>query len=259
MSTNQSVLSTELIKAIQDGVQTRPIGVTDTEPFLTRQVYNPPVPPTNPLAAELTINTLQGIVDYLNNDAEFDDVIKDKLAIHVVSEAEVRLVGPLRGYHRQRETLVAAKYSTVIGMTFKFGTFVPNEHFIIFLRSLFVATPDVDAILQTVGRMTSESVKSFEDDGITQTVTARKGAATVGNVNLPTTLNLRPYRTFREIEQPESPFFLRVRDNDDEERVPDCALFETDGGQWKLTAIESIRDFFESAMTEWETKIPIIA
>lgn len=258
-SNNDAVLSTALIKAIQDGVQTQAIGVTEEMPWLTRQAFNPPLPPQDPLADKLDINTLQGIVDYLSNDTNFDDVIKDKLAIHVVSETEVRLIGPLRGFHRQRETLVKAVFSNVIGKTFKFDAFMPNENFIIFLRSLFEPTDDRDKILQTVGRMTSESVKNFEDDGVTQTVTARRGAATVGNVDLPLTLSLKPYRTFREIEQPESQFFLRVRDNDDEERVPDCALYETDGGAWKLEAINSIREFFNVSMSDWEKKIPIIA
>jgi hypothetical protein len=248
------MLSKALIDAIKAGVATEAIGINDAAPWFTRPVYNPPDPDQLPLATALTIHTLQGLVDYLVHDENFDGVIQDKVVIHVVDETEVRIVAPLKGYHRQRETLVTAKFNKVIGVTFSFGKFVDSQDFVIALRSLFLPSDDIDNVIKKVGRMTSERVKEYEDDGITQTVTARKGAATVANVELPLTLSLQPYRTFREIDQPASSFFLRVQDEGEDE-PPSCALFETDGGQWKLTAIERIRGFFEAAGVE----VPIIA
>jgi hypothetical protein len=63
---------------------------------------------------------------------------------------------------------------------------------------------------------------------------------------------LRPYRTFREFEQPESPFIFRLRNT---EGMPECALFDASGAAWKTTAVESIRKW----LTENIKDIPVIA
>lgn len=49
---------------------------------------------------------------------------------------------------------------------------------------------------------------------------------------------LRPFRTFLEVEQPESEFLLRV---DLDEGI---GFFEADGGIWKLEAKKNIADYF---------------
>jgi len=60
---------------------------------------------------------------------------------------------------------------------------------------------------------------------------------------------LRPYRTFLEIEQPASAFVFRLRRGREGE-LPTCALFEADGGRWKLEAIERIRDYLKEQLSE---------
>jgi hypothetical protein len=51
---------------------------------------------------------------------------------------------------------------------------------------------------------------------------------------------LSPYRTFRELNQPESAFIFRMRGGG-EGKAPQCALFEADGGKWKLDAVQAIK------------------
>ena len=55
---------------------------------------------------------------------------------------------------------------------------------------------------------------------------------------------LRPYRTFLEVEQPESEFLLRLDDNGN------VGLFEADGGMWKQTAKASITAYFEEKLAQ---------
>lgn len=57
-------------------------------------------------------------------------------------------------------------------------------------------------------------------------------------------ISLRPYRTFTEVEQPESEFILRL---DDEGRV---GIIEADGGAWKMTAKANIAAYFETTLSE---------
>lgn len=54
-----------------------------------------------------------------------------------------------------------------------------------------------------------------------------------------TPAKLRPYRTFLAVEQPASLFILRMREGGQ------CALFEADGGLWRETARQNIRNYFE--------------
>lgn len=55
---------------------------------------------------------------------------------------------------------------------------------------------------------------------------------------------LRPFRTFLEVEQPESEFLLRL---DDDGNV---GLFEADGGMWQQTAKASIAAYFEDKLAQ---------
>ena len=82
------------------------------------------------------------------------------------------------------------------------------------------------------------------DDGISQTVNVRQGVGLKKTERLKSRISLTPYRTFTEIEQPESEFILRL-DNDGK-----VGLFEADGGRWKLDAKEQIKAYFESRLAE---------
>src|SRR5215475_1689396 len=233
----------DLIRVIQQSVQTERITIDDLE-YLTRPVYDPPAPA---VAAALVTHTLQSVIDYLEADAAFDHVIPHDpsergLAVHVVSPVEVQIIGQAEERSRKRETLITAKCIEVLGSTFRFGAFYPLETFIITLRSLFCETEDVSALIRVLGRVEDSSVKQFDDDGISQSVTATVGITTKRDVTIPPVVMLMPFRTFPEIIQPPSDFFLRLRKHDDDE-PPEAALFETDGGKWQIEAINSIKEF----------------
>lgn len=83
-----------------------------------------------------------------------------------------------------------------------------------------------------------ELARGAIDDGISQTVAAKTGIATVSNVTLPPIIKLAPYRTFVEVEQPEGEFLLRLQNG------PKAALFEADGGAWKIQARKNIKNYF---------------
>jgi hypothetical protein len=105
-----------------------------------------------------------------------------------------------------------------------------------------------------VGNIKEENVRQTGDDGVTQTVTAKSGIARVEDVSVPNPVHLAPFRTFREVSQPLSPFVLRMKQGR-EGGLPTVALFEADGGKWKLDAIQFIRDYLAGKI---ET-VPIIA
>ncbi|MED2748846.1 hypothetical protein P4307_32370, partial [Brevibacillus porteri] len=118
------------------------------------------------------------------------------------------------------------------------------ENFNISLQSAFVPNSDRDLMLKLVGNVKEEAVNTIGDDGVSQSVVAKMGVATVGNVKVPNPVLLKPYRTFVEVEQPESNFIFRMR------KGPECALFEADGGAWKLEAIDNIKEYLTAELAE---------
>ena len=91
-----------------------------------------------------------------------------------------------------------------------------------------------------------ENVESVQlsDDGITQQVVAKQGALLAADVKVSPIYQLAPFRTFIEVEQPESEFLFRVSDKNI------FALYEADGGAWKIKAKANIRAFFANAFAQ---------
>ena len=64
---------------------------------------------------------------------------------------------------------------------------------------------------------------------------------------VPNPVKLRPYRTFAEIEQPESSYVFRIKDS---ERGPHFKLVESDGGLWKNVTMKKIKEYLEYELSE---------
>lgn len=245
-----SELSDKALEAIKESVETQILLDKDGNQYLTRPatLIKERTLPAHP---EIFIYTLSGFVDFCK--------LQDNLAgdekpffVHVKNEQCVCLYSDIFGPSKQRTCFVTASFETLLGKSFRFGEFYDQESFIIGLQSLFEPTPQRAEVLKVIGTIKENEVREFSDDGVTQGVSAKAGIALVANVAVPNPVYLRPFRTFREIEQPESPFILRVRQGKGVK--PECALFEADGGRWKLTAIQLINEYLEGKL-----ELPIIA
>lgn len=118
------------------------------------------------------------------------------------------------------------------------------EAAIIELRSRFVPGPGVDYLLDLLSRISKDTGVTTSDNGVSQTVEARQGVSLKTMVAVKPRVALRPYRTFLEVEQPESEFLLRLDDNGN------VGLFEADGGMWRQTAKASILAYFEARLSD---------
>lgn len=183
----------------------------------------------------LGLHTLAGIVEYAG-----DDPAEDGWFVHVPDYKSARLVGPLHGPEKQRDCLAAAEAYEV---RHRFGAWMPLDEFVIYIQSGFVQDETTAAILKVVGNVVQGAEAEYADDGVTQRVTARAGVTRREIVDLPNPVTLRPFRTFPDIEQPESLFVLRIKQGKEGEQ-PSCALFEADGGGWRNQAVERIKAYF---------------
>lgn len=189
-------------------------------------------------ARPLQVHTLTAILDYITSGCdEQEDDINRKFVIHVENQKTVRLYHELNS-DKVRECLLEA---CVEPSCFPFGRWLNVEDFIIQMQSHFVDSWAVDSLIQLVSNIVDENSVTTTDDGKTQQVTARSGIALVKKEDVPNPIDLAPYRTFNEIEQPESSFVFRIRKGD---KGIEAALFTADGNAWINDAIIGIRDWF---------------
>jgi hypothetical protein len=79
-----------------------------------------------------------------------------------------------------------------------------------------------------------------------------RGIALVGTENIKPIVPLRPYRTFQEVEQPESEFLVRIREGKQENEI---GLLEADGGMWKLAARQTVKAYLQERLDGRSDKI----
>jgi len=214
---------------------------------LTRSYDLRPQPAKEIRPEKLVIHTLTGLVDYLK--ANRDVLTLGDLMVHVVDHENVYLVSRTGGAFHQRTYHVQAAFKQLIGTpaaNFAFGHYYESETFNIALQALFQLTPERKALLDIVGNAQTFTGATVVDDGSAQQVRAAAGAHFGENVKLPNPVILRPYRTFRDVAQPASPFVVRVQRGAQD--MPMLALFEADGGAWKLEAIANIAAFLRRAL-----------
>lgn len=182
--------------------------------------------------------TLASLVELILKEHSHNSL--NDLIIHVDSPTRVNVHTVLRG-HLDRFNLYSASAELP---QIPLGSFRDVEEMNILLKSAFVQTETCEKLIAKLGSITEEAVKQTSDDGISQKVVAKTGIATVGNITLPPIVSLAPYRTFIEVPQPEGEFLLRLQQG------PKAALFEADGGAWKMAARKNIKQYFETALAD---------
>ncbi|MFC4768713.1 hypothetical protein [Effusibacillus consociatus] len=211
--------------------------------FSTQKIYAV----EEPTPATIQVHSLSGLFDYLQSKFDGDY----PLMVHIKSPTEVIAFTSINRDSNRDEFIKASAMLP----SFSFDRWYDTEDFNIKLQSCFVKNEDRDIMLKVVGNIKEEAVSTIGDNGVSQSVVAKTGVATVANVVVPNPVVLKPYRTFVEVDQPESEFIFRMQSG------PKCALFEADGGAWKLQAMKNIKAYLERQLeTEIQSrKLVIIA
>lgn len=189
---------------------------------------------TDPEVSPVKLHTLDSLVTFIK-ETDFSK-IAIPLLIHIEDHQTIKLYGPIRE-DRTRETF--AVVNAELPREINYGTFYDTETFNIMLQSRFIKSDERDLLLKFTGLIKEENVRQTGDDGVSQAVTIKTGVASVGHAVVPNPVNLAPWRTFQEVEQPESLFIFRMKDG------PTAALFEADGGAWRLKAINNIKNYLD--------------
>lgn len=238
-----------------DGTFVREFRDTLTEPVdLTGRVFVPagwtevhrritaPVP--------IGVGTLTAVAQYLLGGV--DGVDLTRTIVHVESPTQVSVKAFLEASEVEfrRQVLLVATLNMVGFPLLGFGQYMDAESFFIGLQVGFVPTESRDALLRLVAGIRDSNVRETVDDKVSQRVTTSVGVAFMKDTEVPNPVALQPWRTFREVEQPESKFVLRMRSASKEGEKPAIALFEAEGAFWKIEAITRIATYLRTLLPE---------
>lgn len=193
-----------------------------------------------PYAKTIGMKTLTSLVEYIKANI---DSMSERMIVHVISPTEVHLYSSLDA-DRKREYLVEVNAELP---DFRFGSFIDHENFVIALQSKFVPNEDRDLVLKFAGTVEDGTVAEYGDDGVTQKATIKTGVASKADAVVPNPVNLIPYRTFLEVQQPASDFIFRMKSSCGVQ----CAIFEADGGAWKNEAMSRIKNYLALELSEY--------
>lgn len=193
-----------------------------------------------PYARAIEMRTLSSLIDYIKANI---DTMADKMIIHIESPTKVQMYSALDA-DRNREYLVEVNANLP---DFQFGRFIEHEEFCIALQSKFISNNDRELVLKFAGTVEDGTVAQYGDDGITQKATIKTGLTSKADAVVPNPVNLMPYRTFLEVKQPASDFIFRMKSSCGVQ----CAIFEADGGAWQNEAMNNIKEYLESELTDF--------
>jgi hypothetical protein len=191
-------------------------------------------------ADHITTKSLASIVDLVSGELNHSRLDGLKIIIQVDGPTNIKVFTSLSN-NLDRKKLYAAEAEVP---KLQLNNFIDLEAMNIHLKSCFVPAEERENLIKLLGNVTEEAIKTTTDDGFSQSVVAKTGIATVSNVSIPSIVTLTPFRTFLEIEQPEGEFLCRMQNG------PKVALFEADGGAWRLEARKRIKYFLEDALEE---------
>lgn len=198
-----------------------------------------------PKAEPIQLTTLDSLLDYIKSAV--DDM--RTMFIHVVSPTKVRMYSAL-DLDRDRESIAEV---TANVPEFSFNRWIDHESFCIALQSKFLPNEDRALLLKFAGTVESGTIAEYGDDGVTQKATVKVGIAKKGEAVIPNPVSLMAYRTFIEVEQPVSQYIFRMQDRNGIQ----CALYEADGGAWKIDAMNKIKEYLETALDDMDGFIVI--
>lgn len=198
-----------------------------------------------PRPATMSIQNLSGLVEYIKTNVDGLDFSNH--IIQVKDETQVNLFSMIDGKDRKRDHIIQVQLDSSLKQ-FPYGEFMDLESFQIKTRSLMVMNESLQELLSFVATVSVDSGVQIDDDGVSQKVNTKLGmsGARVGKALAPSIVELAPYRTFREISQPESKFLFRMRPV--EGKIPTMAIFEADGGFWKIEAVNRIKNWLSEQL-----------
>lgn len=187
-----------------------------------------------------TISSLSGIIEFCQNNK--DGINKDNAMIIIDSYREVSILSKFTdiGY---RDCYMKSEYPKE---SFRYNMYLEQQDFIVGLGTNFKSSESRNDLIKIVSRLSKENSETKEDDGISQKVTIKKSVHRMEEKILPSLIDLFPYCTFSEIEQPVRPFVFRINSED-----ITMSIFEIKHNIWEIQTIDLIKKYLQEKLPDW--------
>jgi hypothetical protein len=234
----------------------------DGTTYTDKPVYRLPAPPAKPNTEMspdpvATLSTLNGLISILRAEGGELAMQNGNIFILVKSATEIVVFTTFRPRDFELETgkiLPYGKRQNLYGVKFappqiKLNANLTYEQAIIQLNSLFEKTDERDELIKAISSIDRTDSGGIEDNGISQTVTAKSGVALKNKTTIKPIWKLKPYRSFVEAPLAEVSLLLRVNEHFE------VGLHECDGGKWELDAKENIKRFIEDKIFDFPKEL----
>lgn len=191
--------------------------------------------------APVECSSLASLCEFAKNSTKWiDDEKADSAFFEIRGPASVSLI-EINEYDGQEKKEPVCNCDAILPENFPFGQFQEVDKFIIRACDFFERNESFGMLIADVSSITDFQSSDTEDDGVTQKATLKTGIGRKDNKAISPFRPLRAYRTFRDVEQPEVDYLLRIQKP--KEGAPLVALFEASGYHWKIKAVDAIAEF----------------
>ncbi|MCK9467705.1 MAG: hypothetical protein M0P94_05250 [Candidatus Absconditabacterales bacterium] len=188
--------------------------------------------------------TLNSIVDYCNQKI-------DKIGEIVIHVSDYRTVTVYAGLDKDNKRSVLLQVKAPESYLEDYvGIRLDSETFNTFLQTNFVITENLLNLLSITSHLATNNSIKTSDDGMSQTAVVETSVVSKEKKEIKNPITLRPYRTFAEIEQPDSMFILRLHEGNQ------CKLEFVKNDYWQIDAITKIKEYLNKKIIE--NKVSII-
>lgn len=186
----------------------------------------------------LRLNSLDAMVKMIQHEGREDAPIFLKIPTHARVEA---FLSPCEALRFTRVIPFVADATDVPGWESEVK--LSFEKAAVALQTRFQNSEDRAYTLQLLSQITTGAKVTYNDIGVATTIVSQRGVSLQTNATIRPLVQLRPYRTFQEIDQPLGLFLIRI----DEHGI---SFVEADGGMWKLEARKTIKAYLEEHLKD---------
>lgn len=215
--------------------------------------------------------SLQGVDFYKNNDSlkavtfpspdclkvfsltQVVSAIKDNefsaekgVVVNVLNHKKVEVFSRKRDLNKKLVNLVTADFAGIF-KEFENDEKFSQEEFIIRLQSRFARTPEMVDLLSLVSKVSDDKTSDTSDNGYAQVATMKAGVHLVSEAVVKPVWVLNPFKSFPEITPVPVSYVLRIHSSH-RDNGPQFALYEADGGRWKVDSTIAVKDWLEKAL-----------
>lgn len=187
----------------------------------------------------INLSSLDALVKFVKTEAIVNHSVV-YIAIHNHKTVQC-FTKPYAELRKNREYLYTAEATDVPGWDARIS--LSFEEALIALRTRFQPATDTEYALRLLSNITTGGKVTYNDNGVATSIVTKRGIDLQGNEAIKPIIKLRPYRTFQEVQQPESQFLIRINERN-------ITFIEADGGMWKLEARNTVKKYLEEALKE---------